>query len=93
MKFHRGGEKNVKRQTVILATFLIAVFTTATIFAEVAAAQHPTALIAKSMASTQHNDPNHKLHGYLSTLPFIFPPPYNETPVYPTTITDTNTNV
>jgi len=39
--------ENMKRQIVMVATFLIAVFATATIFAEVAAAQQPIAPTAK----------------------------------------------
>jgi len=41
----------MKRQTAILATFLIAVFAAATIFAEVAAAQQPIAPTAKNNQS------------------------------------------
>ena len=45
----------MKRQTVILATFLIAVFATAAIFAEVSAAQQPIAPTTKIITVTKDN--------------------------------------
>ena len=45
----------MKRQTVILATFLIAVFATAAIFAEVSAAQQPIAPTTKITTVTKDN--------------------------------------
>ena len=58
----------MKRQMVIVATFLIAVFAAATIFAVLSTKQHPIALIEKSITSTQHNDPLSK--------PLYLPTPY-----------------
>jgi len=57
---NKGGEKNVKRQTVILATFLIAVFATATIFADVAAANNqPTETHSSyAMGASDKEKPN-----------------------------------
>ncbi len=46
----------MKRQPVIVATFLIAVFAATTIFAVVSTIQHPVALTEKSMAYAQHHD-------------------------------------
>ena len=82
MPFKLGGEKNVKRQTVTVATFLIIVFASVTIFAAVSIAQHPIALTEKSMASTQHNN--------LPLTPLFRPPPYR--PPYIPTATPTPTS-
>jgi len=81
----------MKRQTVILATFLIAVFATAAIFAEVSAAQQPIAPTTKIITVTKDNqnlrgapyypgDPGYG-PGYGPGYPYpIYPPIY---PVYP----------
>jgi len=72
--------KNMKRQTVMVATFLIAVFATATIFAEVAAAQQSLAPTAKILKKDNQN-----LRGYYPYYPPyyrpIYRPPYY--PIYP----------
>jgi len=68
----------MKRQTVILATFLIAVFATATIFAEVAAAQQPIAPTTKVTAVTKDTQ---NLRGVV-----VVRPPYRpiyRPPIYP----------
>ena len=68
----------MKRQTVILATFLIAVFATATIFAEVAAAQQPLAPTTKITAATKDTQ---NQRGPLYYRP-IYRPIYRP-PIYP----------
>jgi len=67
----------MKRQTVILATLLIAVFATATIFAEVAAAQQP---IAPTTKITTVAKDNQNLRGP-QYYPRPYYPPYR--PIYP----------
>ena len=58
----------MKRQTAMLATFLIAVFAAATTSAVVSTTQHPIALTEKSIASAQRNDPR--------STPLYLPTPY-----------------
>ena len=68
----------MKRQTVVLATFLIAVFATTTIFAEVAAAPRP--IVQKTKIATFTKD-NKNLHGpqfYAPRTHWRFPPPVIE---------------
>jgi len=52
----------MKKHAVMAATFLIAVFAAATIFAILSSSQHPIALTEKSIASAQ-------LDGRLSPTP------------------------
>ena len=74
--------KNMKRQTVILATFLIAVFATATIFAEVAAAQQPIPPTTKITTATKDTQ-NQRGPQYYPYRPYpIYRPPYYP-PYYP----------
>jgi len=78
----------MKRQTVILATFLIAVFATATIFAEVAAAQQPIAPTTKITTVTKDNQ---NLRSVVVRVPPyrpivrppIYPGPIVRPPIYP----------
>ncbi|HXY86990.1 MAG TPA: hypothetical protein VEG44_00965 [Candidatus Acidoferrales bacterium] len=69
----------MKRQTVMVATFLIAVFATATIFAEVSAAQQPLAPTAKILKKDNQN-----LRGYYPYRPPYWRPyrPYLPYPIY-----------
>ena len=78
----------MKRQTVILATLLIAVFATATIFAEVAAAQQPIAPTTKITTVTKDNQ---NLRSVVVRVPPyrpivrppIYPGPIIRPPIYP----------
>lgn len=71
----------MKRQTVILSTFLIAVFAAATILTVVSTSQHPIALTEKSMAATQNKDQPYLPTPYLPTpTPEPLPTPYIPTP-------------
>ena len=85
--------ENMKRQIVMVATFLIAVFATATIFAEVAAAQQPIAPTAKITTVAKDNQnlrgrgpgygPGFRpgFPGYGPGYPGYYPPYYP--PIYP----------
>ena len=80
----------MKRQTVILATFLIAVLATATIFAEVAAAQQPIAPTTKIPTVMKDNQkPTRTTVAIRSPTvvvirpPIVIRPPYYPPPYYP----------